>query len=134
MTNRLDDTYYGWNAPFVGGLQGVMTRQSGQRLIKNDLLQLLLTLPGERIMRPDFGTRLRAVVFENLTDIDLELLADELRQQIATQDPRVVVHQSSVTRDDNRHGLLVRLVVSLRVDPSQQFSMETFIAGPADGR
>jgi hypothetical protein len=51
--------WFGFNPPFIGGQQKVMSRQEDLRLIKNDLLQLLLTVPGERVHRPTFGSPIR---------------------------------------------------------------------------
>jgi hypothetical protein len=42
--------------------------------IKSNLLNLLLTDIGERIMNPNFGTLLRRFLFEGITDNNIESL------------------------------------------------------------
>ena len=42
--------------------------------LKSILLQLLLTDPGERVMRPESGTGLRGMVFEPLRDASAPLI------------------------------------------------------------
>lgn len=109
--------YYGVNPPFVGGPQGILSIQTDERLIKNDILQLLLTLPGERVYRPTFGTRIRAMVFENPTPQDLAQLESDIVQQLSVEEPRVTVNAVSVTLVDDQ----VRIVV----DVSPNFSQPT---------
>ena len=55
-------TYFGQNPPFVGGAEKVLSRQEDIRLIKNDILQLIMTSPGERVHRPNFGTAVRETI------------------------------------------------------------------------
>ena len=120
-------TFFGYNPPFFGGSQNVLSRQEDDRLIKNDILQLLLTVPGDRVMRPDFGVNLRNFVFEQLTQIDLFSLQDEIREAITVQEPRVNVDSVELTRDDDNNRLSIRIIVTLRKDPKKQLTIEHFI-------
>lgn len=119
--------YYGYNPPFFGGSQNVLSRQEDDRLIKNDILQLLLTVPGERVMRPDFGVNLRNFVFEPMTQRSLFSLRTEIQHQIATQEPRVIVRDVELERDDDANKLAIRITASLRKDPMRRFTIEQFI-------
>jgi phage baseplate assembly protein W len=69
--------------PTSGSLQGVDTSAYLQQV--NQSIHLILsTRIGERLMRPDFGSNLRDLVFEPLDDPTLDLLveytADALRK------------------------------------------------------
>lgn len=119
--------YYGYNPPFIGGPQNIMSRQEDDRLIKNDILQLLLTVPGERVMRPDYGVNLRNFVFEQLVDRDLSQLRQEIIRGITEFEPRVNVEQVVLRRQDDSNQLEVRVVVNLRKDPRRQLTIEQFI-------
>jgi phage baseplate assembly protein W len=94
-------TFYGANAPFRGGKEKVMSRQVDERLIKNDLLQLLLTAPGERVMRPEFGAGLRNFVMQPLTTIDLDDLRSDLLNAIGRFERRVNVTKIDLQAKDN---------------------------------
>ena len=122
-------TFFGFNPPFIGGQQNIMSRQEDVRLIKNDILQLLLTVPGERVMRPDYGVHLRDFVFENLVDSDLSALSLEISQQIRKYEPRVDIQSIDLIPDDDRNGLQIKIIVTLKKDPKQQLSIEQFIKG-----
>lgn len=125
-----DAVWFGFNPPFIGGQQGVMSRQVDDRLIKNDLVQLLLTLPGERMYRPSFGTRLRAMVFETVSDDDLATLSSEIKAAIQAYEDRVAVTDVSCTTSDEGRTVRVRVDASLTNDPLTKFFVElTFNQG-----
>jgi phage baseplate assembly protein W len=83
--------WYGYNAPFLGGQEGVMSRQTDDRLIRNDLLQLLLTSPGERVMRPTFGSGIRRFLFQPITTESIDDLKTNINNTIKFWEPRVNV-------------------------------------------
>lgn len=83
--------FSGMSYPIVKTAKGYFPVTTGTNLIKGDLLQLLLTSPGERLMMPQYGTPLRTLLF----DPNDTLLADRARQMIidsiTTFEPRVVI-------------------------------------------
>lgn len=104
-------TYYGFNPPFLGGRQNVLSRQVDERLIKNDIVQLVLTLPGERVHRPRFGTLLRALVFDLADENTLSSLSRNIQSAIEQNDERVRVN--SVTCTPEQDGLVVVVRIDL---------------------
>lgn len=120
-------TFYGFNPPFIGGPQNVLSRQEDEQLIKNDILQLLLTVPGERVMRPDFGVNLRNFVFEQLTTPQLRELESEIGNQVELQEQRVFVDSVDLERDDDKNLLTIRVSTRLKKDPKRQLTIEQFI-------
>jgi hypothetical protein len=61
---------------------------SDVELVKMDLLNHIYTTKGERVMMPNFGTRIPTLAFEPLDQITLDILEEDLRAVIAF-DPRV---------------------------------------------
>ncbi len=121
--------YFGFNPPFLGGPQNVLSRQEDDRLIKNDILQLLLTVPGERVMRPDFGVPLRSFVFEQSTESDISILQSQIASAISETDQRVNVEDVTIERDDERNGINIKVVVRLKKDLKRVLTVEQFLAG-----
>ncbi len=111
-------TYWGMNPPFIGGAQRVLSRQEDLRLVKNDLLQLLLTVPGERVHRPNFGSPIRESLFDPSDDEQYDLLADGITEAILAQEPRIL--NPAVTVEPNHDGSLVNVHVigRLSFDPN----------------
>ena len=119
--------YYGFNPPFLGGPQNVLSRQEDEQLIKNDLLQLLLTVPGERVNRPEFGTPLRSYVFEQGSQSDLLALQQDVIQAIASFEKRVNKEFLQITFNEDENKLMIKLIVSLKKDPKRQLTIQKFI-------
>ena len=58
---------------------------------KSNLVNLLLTDIGERVMNPGFGTVLRKFLFEGITDNNIETLKVNLSNSIAIYIPEITV-------------------------------------------
>ena len=120
--------YFGQNPPFVGGAEKVLSRQEDLRLIKNDLLQLIMTSPGERVHRPDFGTPIRSTVFDPSDDISYDLLADGILEEIIASEPRVLNPQVVVQPIDDGQAVKVRVIANLTFDPNAILELEQEIS------
>ena len=101
--------FFGANAPFISTGGKILQRQEDERLIKNDLLQLLLTAPGERVMRPDFGTGIRPYLFEPIDDSGLNILRSNIREAVAKFEPRVTLSEVVIDRDDGNSLIKIKL-------------------------
>jgi len=119
--------YFGYNPPFIGGPSGILSRQEDDKLVKNDLLQLLLTLPGERVMMPSFGTDLRATVFDQLDNATMEMLKRDVSRAIAQYEPRISVKSIYFRPDYEQHGLVIRIVYVMLTEPAKIQNLDTFI-------
>jgi phage baseplate assembly protein W len=120
-------SFYGFNPPWLGGTQNVMSPQTDERLIKNDILQLIMTVPGDRVMRDDFGVNLRNYVFEPMDPSSVSGLELELRTKLARYEPRVAFTIVKVIPDSQRNGMTVHLFGHLKKDPTKEISFERFI-------
>jgi phage baseplate assembly protein W len=115
-------TYFGYNFPFIQN-NIVLQQQSDERLIKNYLIQLLLTEPGERVQRPGFGTRLRSFVFELEDSESIVSLRSSMLSAIEIYEPRVQVKDLIIEAGDN-NVLNIKLYASLSIRPNERFSIE----------
>jgi len=50
--------------------------------IKNNLINFLLTNPGERIANPEFGAGLRSYIFQQIVEEDLNFLQEDIQNKI----------------------------------------------------
>jgi len=86
---------------------------SGLDLLLQDIQQLLLTVPGERVGRPTYGCALRNQIWENIDQAYLNG-ASEIRAALSKFEPRITV--TSVTGQVNRNtGLIlfsIRFIVN----------------------
>lgn len=122
--------WYGFNPPFIGGTQTVLTRQEDVRLITNDLLQLILTVPGERVHRPTFGTILRSSVFEPFDNITVLQIRDDILNAISREEPRVTDVIVYLQGDKDEQVLRVKVTCVLTFDPNVKLELETAVSAP----
>lgn len=76
---------------------GVLRSQKGVNQIKSDLLVLLLTEPGERVMLPAFGTPLKQFFFEQNDSVIVSRVEEAIVTAIQNWEPRIAVTAIEVT-------------------------------------
>lgn len=114
--------YFGYNFPFFSETF-VLPPQADLRLIKNDVKQLLLTSPGERVLRPDYGTIIRKTPFELLDEATLAALRRSIRTALETYEPRVLFKDIKfVTKPDSNYMELT-VFMALTRDPNVELSV-----------
>lgn len=109
ISSPITAQYFGYNAPFFGGKEAIFSRQTDIKLIKNDLLQLLLTSPGERLYRPDFGSNIRSFLFEQITNIAISNLEANILAAIAKYEPRVRATSVTVNTDVDNNIVIIKV-------------------------
>jgi Bacteriophage baseplate protein W len=57
--------------------------------VRQAILIILQTEPGERVMRPEFGTGLRALVFEPINTTTIALARHRVEQALVRFEPRI---------------------------------------------
>lgn len=90
--------------PF-GGLDedsGRLVWSSGNQSVREVMLNILLTRPGERLMRPSFGAGLRNYIHLPNNETTRALIADSTRRAIERWEPRVTVDEITVQPDGQR--------------------------------
>lgn len=89
--------------------------------IKSNLINLLLTTRGERIMNPLFGTGLRDFLFEGITESNIENLKQDLNNSIEVFIPEITVLKLDIipNNDFNTIALYVNYIVNISQSPDQ---------------
>jgi uncharacterized protein len=75
---------------------------------------VLMTAPGERLMRPQFGCRIWDLLFEPVTANLLGQIAVTVRQAVAQWEPRVEVEDVTPVPDEDNPAL-VRIGITYRI-------------------
>ena len=81
----------GWRFPILPDEAGRLSYAVGEQSIEHCLRALLLTATGERVMRPDLGTRALESVFAPGSVQNLRDLESSIATAIRTYEPRVEV-------------------------------------------
>jgi len=89
--------------PFTGiDDNGRLGWTHGNRSVREVMLNILLTRPGERLMRPEFGAGLRNFIHQPNTETTRALIADAARRALERWEPRVQIDEVTVAPDGER--------------------------------
>ena len=116
--------WYGINYPFRGGTQNVLSRQVGLKLIKNDILQLIYTNPGERVYRPNFGVGILMYIHDQFDDVSIEDLKSRITHQISAFETRVNLIRLDVVEHRDDHKLNIYMQFNLVQSPNEVFELK----------
>jgi hypothetical protein len=96
----------GWAFPVGVDARGVVALVGGTEELEQAMRLILMTYPGERPMRPAFGSLLRDFVFDGATLENAARIEGEVRRTLERWEPRVDVTDVDVTPGDAEVGLL----------------------------
>ncbi len=103
---------FGW--PLGVDHTGSMRLSAGAADLDRSIELVLMTAPGERLMRPQFGCRIWDLLFEPVTPNLLGLIAEAVRDALAQWEPRIEVVDVRPVPDQSS-GSLVDVHISYLV-------------------
>ncbi len=111
-----DDSFVGrgFSWPLEVDHTGAIRLTDGIPDLDRSIRIVLMTAPGERLMRPQFGCRIWELLFEPVTANLLGLIAEAVRDALAQWEPRIVVDDVSAEADPEQ-GSLVHIAIAYRV-------------------
>lgn len=96
-------------------------------LIKQDLTRLIMQARGERVMRRDVGSLALGYIFEN-SDVALDnQIRVDLTSVISRYEPRIVVQNIGITRNETQVIILVEFLV---LSTNQLQSLSVVLGSP----
>jgi uncharacterized protein len=104
MSDAADFIGHGISFPLRVDQSGAIATTSGGDGIDSALRMVLMTAPGERVMRPDFGCRIWELMFEPINANTLGLMAESVREAVARWEPRAVLEDVRVEPDPGSVG------------------------------
>jgi len=111
-TDFKPDVALGVDLPF--NAEGVFrSTYASKDAIKVNLVNYLLTNPGERIANPNFGAGLRAYVFEQITDENLDFIEEKIQDDITNNIPNVDLQEVTVSATADLNQVTVALFYSI---------------------
>ena len=97
----------GWSFPVAPEATGEVTLVSYEEDIRQAIQIILGTNPGERVMRPDFGAGLYALVFEPMNTTTMALVQHRVEEVLIVWEPRIDNVTVQVTADRQQGRLLI---------------------------
>ncbi len=115
------DVRIGLKLPFTRGRSGLFPQsETTLEQAGSNIKNLLLTSKGERVMQPDFGSRLRDLLFEQYTEDLEERITEEIQEAMSTWLPYIVISSVDIIQDEtNPNQTKVDLDFSLNYEPNR---------------
>ena len=101
MSSTLAYLGNGWAAPLDPTRTGGLTYMAGPEKVRQSIVLILDTEPGERIMRPDFGCGLRRYLMKPNTTATRALIQREVSLALKLWEPRIDVQGVQVIEGDD---------------------------------
>jgi len=122
-TNTPVDTSFlgtGWAFPVALDARGSVAVASAEDDVRQSIRIILGTNLGERVMRPDFGSGIRAFVFETISTTTLTLLRTRVEDALVRWEPRIRVERVEVALP-HRPSSQVNISVDYRIRATNTF-------------
>ncbi|MFI7601350.1 GPW/gp25 family protein [Actinoplanes sp. NPDC049681] len=114
MSMRRDDFIgSGWAFPAAISRTGSVRLVNGVEELDAAIRMILSTVPGERVMRPDFGCAMWELVFAPLTAGTLGLVEQAVREALERWEPRITA-ESVIATGEQATGT-VTITVAYRI-------------------
>lgn len=84
------------------GDDGRLAWQRGNGSIREVMLNILLTRPGERLMRPEFGAGILDYIHHPNNETTRALIVDAAQRALTRWEPRVHLEEVTLVRDPQR--------------------------------
>ena len=81
--------------------------------VKNNLINYLLTNPGERIENPLFGAGLREYIFTQIFNKNLDFIREDLQDKINENIPNIEIEELNVFEDVNENTVKINLTYNV---------------------
>jgi phage baseplate assembly protein W len=105
----------GISLPFNGPAGPFNKTYSTQEQAKYDLINLLLTNKGERVFNPEFGTDLRPVLFEPITEEIIPFIKNLITTSVDIYVPAVQVTDIIIKQDKEHSMISISVTYKLKI-------------------
>jgi phage baseplate assembly protein W len=83
--------------------------------VKHNLINVLLTNKGERILNPEFGSDLRKYLFEFITDKNMDGIKNLITNSVDAYIPEIVLKQIEVTPEADFNIVSIKIEYQMRL-------------------
>ena len=106
---------------FANPMSGDMGKKTGASAVKGALVSILKTNFNERLFQPEFGTGIRALLFEQMNPITEQRIKKEVESAVARHEPRAEVLGITVKaqEEQNRYEVSILFNVTSEAEPQK---------------
>jgi phage baseplate assembly protein W len=114
---------------FANTMSGDMGKKSGGDAVKGAIVSILKTNFNERLFQPNFGSNLRALLFEQMNPITVERIKIEVLEAVERHEPRAQVIGVTVEAQEEKNRYVVSVLFNVSSEAQPQ-KLETVFTRP----
>ena len=125
------DTDVAIGVPFPFNAEGVFySTYTTKEQVKSNLINVLLTEPGERLFNPRFGVGIRTLLFEQ--NINTQNLRERINNQINIYIPEVELMDVTADKSPDSHTLFIKIDYRMVINEEQDSILINFNTNETD--
>lgn len=98
-------------------LQYKVSKNTNANAVKNAIYNIFTWIPGERILNPEFGSRLKYYLYEGITEFNIEKIISEIKSCVLKWEPRAqitnIVNITNINEvEDSTIHLQIRYIIN----------------------
>ena len=105
---------------FANPMSGDVGKKTGASAVKGALVSILKTNFNERLFAPEFGTGIRALLFEQMNPLTEQRIQKEVESAVARHEPRAEVLGISVKAQEEQNRYEVSVVFNVASEAETQ--------------
>ena len=110
---------------FANPMSGDVGKKTGANAVKSAIVSILKTNHNERMFQPEFGSNIRALLFEQMNPITEQRIKTEVENAVRNHEPRAEVLGITVTGQEEQNRYLVSILFNVSSEAEPQ-KLETY--------
>ncbi len=110
---------------FANPMNGDIGKSIGATAVKRAITGILKTNFNERVFQPEFGSNIRALLFEPMNPITEERMRTEVEEAVKRHEPRATVIGVTVEGQEDQNRYVVKVLFNLSSEAEPQ-ELETY--------
>ena len=110
---------------FANPMSGDVGKKTGANAVKSAIVSILKTNHNERMFQPEFGSNIRALLFEQMNPITEQRIKTEVENAVRNHEPRAEVLGITVDGQEEQNRYLVSILFNVSSEAEQQ-KLETY--------
>ena len=110
---------------FANPMSGDVGKKTGVSAVKSAIVSILKTNHNERMFQPEFGSNIRALLFEQMNPITEERIKTEVENAVRNHEPRAEILGITVEGQEEQNRYLVSILFNVSSEAEPQ-KLETY--------
>ena len=110
---------------FANPMSGDVGKKTGVSAVKSAIVSILKTNHNERMFQPEFGSNIRALLFEQMNPITEQRIKTEVENAVRNHEPRAEILGITVEGQEEQNRYLVSILFNVTSEAEPQ-KLETY--------